>query len=81
MTFKSEILGIINSSKTGPEKVGLICTNPLMVNFEETVVNLKEMRGFMDLNTFNRVLVKIQQRLDEKERVDISDKLKESLNG
>ena len=81
MTLKNEILGIVNSSKTGPEKVGLICSNPLMVNFEETVRNLKEMREFMDLTTFNRILIKIQQRLADNGRADISEKLKEKLNG
>ena len=81
LTFKNEILGIINSSKTGPEKVGLVCTNPLTVNFDETVLHLKEMRGFMNLDTFNRILIKIQQRLEDNGRADISEKLKEKLNG
>ena len=81
MTFEKQIAGIINSSKAGPETLGIICTNPLIVNFDETVHQLKEIRGFVDLDTFNRVLVKIQQRLGERGKTDIADKLKEKLNG
>ncbi len=81
MSFENQIMGIINSSKTGPEKFGIICANPLIVNFDQTVKDILEMREFVDLDTFNRVLVKIQQRLAERGRGDISDKLKEKLNG
>ena len=81
MSFKNQILGIINSSKTGPEKIGIICANPLIVNFDKTVSDIKEIGEFTDINTFNRILVKLQQRLEEQGKVDVSDKLKEKLNG
>ena len=81
MSFKNQIMGIINSSKTGPEKLGIVSANPLIVNFDKTVLDLKEIREFMDIDAFNRVLVKIQQRLEERGKADISDKLKETLNG
>ena len=73
-------MGIINSSKTGPEQLGFICTNPLIVDFDKTVSDLKEIRDFTDLNTFNRILVKIQQRLEDRGKADLSDKLKDKLN-